>query len=79
MIPLYGFVPGDTCGVLVLVDSHATVATLGALLAEAASIRVTPGKAPAILWEGRMLDPTMTVADAGLSALDRVDLVAGVR
>lgn len=79
MMPLHGFVRGDTCGVLVLVDSQATIATLAALLAQAASIRVAPVGAPAVLWKGRVLDPGMTVAAAGLSSLDRVELVAEVR
>lgn len=79
MIPLHGFVPGDTCGVLVLVESGATIATLAAVLAQAASVRVHPATDPGILWEGRLLDPTSTIAAAGLSPLDRIDLVAEVR
>lgn len=79
MLPLHGFVRGDTCGVLVLVDSHATIATLAALLAQAASIRVAPSGDPAVVWKGRVLDSRLTVAAVGLSPLDRVELVTEVR
>lgn len=76
MLPLYGFVRGDTCCVLVLVDRQATIATLAALLAQAGSIRVAPARVPAVLWNGRVLDGKLTVAAAGLTPLDRVELVA---
>ncbi|HEY6724457.1 MAG TPA: toluene-4-monooxygenase system B family protein [Polyangiaceae bacterium] len=79
MLPLHGFVRGDTCGVLVLVDRQATIATLAALLAQAASIRVAPARAAVVSWNGRVLDANMTVAGAGLTALDRVELVAEVQ
>lgn len=75
MLPLHGFVPGDTCGVLVLVDRQATVATLAGLLAQAASIRVTPTAAYTVSWRGRVLDPNLTVAATGLASLDRIELV----
>jgi len=79
VIPLHGFVPGDTCGVLVLVERQATIATLAALLAQAASIRVTPATTSTVRFEGRVLDSSVTVAAAGLSPLDRVDLVVARR
>jgi hypothetical protein len=75
MIPLHGFVPGDTCGLLVLVEGQATVATLAALLAQAASVRVRPATAPRIRHEGRILDSTLSIEAAGLTPLDRIDLV----
>ena len=79
MLPLHGFVPGDTCGVLVLVDRQATVATLALLLAQAASIRVTPTAAHTVSWKGRVLEPNLTVAAVGLSSLDRIELVTEAR
>jgi hypothetical protein len=34
-----------------------------------------PSGTPRIYRSGRLLDPALTVAEAGLTALDRVDLV----
>ena len=41
-IPLYGFVEGDTLGVVVLARSEDTVRALAARLLEAAALRVAP-------------------------------------
>jgi hypothetical protein len=79
MMPLHGFVHGDTCGVLVLVEKQATVATLAELLAQAASIRVAPASRAVVYWKHCALDPSTTLAALGLSPLDRVDLVLEVR
>jgi len=76
LIPLYGFVSGDTLGVLVLVQGRDSVATLAATLAQATSMRVASGKRMNVVKNGVVLDPTLTVVDAGLSPLERVDLVA---
>jgi toluene-4-monooxygenase system protein B len=77
LIPLYGFVQGDTLGVLVLVQHEDSVATLAATLSEAANVRVAPFVDPRVCHAGRRLAPTLTVAEAGLKPLARVDLVEG--
>jgi Toluene-4-monooxygenase system protein B (TmoB) len=79
LVPLYGFVPGDTLGVLVLVDSDETVAELAATLAEAASVRIEASAPLGIRHNEVELDLEVSVANAGLGALDRVDLTAGGR
>ena len=75
LVPLYGFVPGDTLGVLVLVRSDDTIAALAASLAQAVSVRVLARGDLGIRSKGTHLDPRLTVARAGLTALDRVDLI----
>jgi hypothetical protein len=75
LVPLYGFVRGDTLGLLVLVHADDTVATLVASLVEAASVRVRPAERARIYAAGRELDPKSTILDAGLAPLDRVDLL----
>jgi hypothetical protein len=75
LVPLYGFVQGDTLGLLVLVRSTDTVAELAAVLQEAASVRVAPSPDVFVRHRRERLDPTVTVAAAGLTALDRVELV----
>jgi hypothetical protein len=78
LIPLYGFVRGDTLGLLVLVRSSDSIRTLAESLAEAAEVRVARFARAAVLSGGRRLDPDSTVAAAGLAPLERVDLVPEV-
>jgi hypothetical protein len=74
LIPVYGFVSGDTLGVLVLVHDQDTISTLTASLAQAASVRVRAGQRMNLSKDGLLLDPTLTVAEARLAPLQRVDL-----
>jgi hypothetical protein len=76
-IPLYGFVAGDSLGVLVVVDDHDTIAELGHRLSQAAAVRVAPRPGACVYARGKRLDGDATVHDAGLCALDRVDLAPG--
>jgi hypothetical protein len=75
-IPLYGFVAGDSLGVLVLIDDHDTIGELARRLAQAAAVRVAPRPHAWVYAHGKRLDHDATVLDAGLVALDRVDLIA---
>ena len=75
LVPLYGFVEGDTLGLLVLVRSTDTVAALAASLQQAAEMRVAPFADFAVRHRERRLEPRLTIAAAGLTALDRVELV----
>jgi hypothetical protein len=54
LVPLYGFLRGDTIGLLVLVHETDTVREIGRKLQEAAAVRV---------------------AEVGLQALERVDVI----
>jgi len=74
-MPLYGFVAGDTLGVVVLVRPEETFRDLAARLAEAASVRVAGKGRGRIVVKGRVIDPKTTVRSEGLTPLDRVDLV----
>jgi hypothetical protein len=75
LVPLYGFVHGDTLGLVVLVHDHELVSDLAARLQQAASVRVSPALHTAVYAHGQRLEPHLTVAAAGLHALDRVDVV----
>jgi hypothetical protein len=44
LIPLYGFLRGDTLGLMVLVHEQQTVRELAACLQEAACVRVAPAE-----------------------------------
>jgi toluene-4-monooxygenase system protein B len=75
LVPLYGFLEGDVLGLMVLVHDDEPVGEIAARLMQAASVRLPPKTEAVVYAKGRALDPTLTVARAGLRALDRVDVV----
>jgi hypothetical protein len=75
LVPVHGFVRGDTVGLLVLVHDTDTIADLAHMLAAAAAVRLAPAPRARVYRGAVELDPTDTVASAGLTALERVDLI----
>jgi hypothetical protein len=75
LVPLYGFLRGDTIGLVVLVQDTDRVREVARSLMEAAAVRVAPRAHADVYRNGTRLDPDATVAAAGLGALDRVDVV----
>jgi len=75
LVPLFGFLRGDTIGLVVLIHDHQTVSEIAQILQEAASMRVAPRSAASVYFKGAKLDPAATVSAAGLGPLDRVDVV----
>jgi Toluene-4-monooxygenase system protein B (TmoB) len=76
-IPLYGFLEGDTLGLLILAEEGDTLQALARKLQDAASLRVAGRDRVQVVYNGKTMDPTMTVAQAGLQALDRFDVISG--
>jgi toluene-4-monooxygenase system protein B len=76
LVPLYGFVQGDTLGLLVLVPDDGTVGAVAEKLQQAAAVRVAPRRRVHVYFRGQRLDPDLTVAAAGLVSLGRVDVVS---
>lgn len=74
MVPLYGFLEGDTVGLLILAHHDDTIAAVAEALVSAAGVRVAPGPPGAVVHRGRPLDPTATVSASGVEALDRIDV-----
>ena len=74
-IPLYGFLEGDTLGLLMLAEEGDTILQLARKLQDAANIRVSHSDNVDFLYDGKSIDPGLTVAQAGLQALDRFDVV----
>ena len=74
-IPLYGFLEGDTVGLLVLAEEDETILELARKLQDAASIRVARNEKIEFVYDGKAIDPGFTVAQAGLQALDRFDVI----
>jgi Toluene-4-monooxygenase system protein B (TmoB) len=76
-IPLYGFLQGDTVGLLILAEEDDTVEALAQKLQDAASLRVAGRSQVQVIYNERAIDPLITVAEAGLQALDRFDVISG--
>jgi len=75
LVPLYGFVQGDTMGVLVLAHDDMTLAEVREKLVEATALRAGTEHVGAALYaRGQRLDEKRTVADCRLAALERIDL-----
>lgn len=74
-IPLYGFLEGDTLGLLVLAEEGETVLEIARKLQDAASIRVARNDKIQFVYNGEAIDPGLTVAQTGLQALDRFDVI----
>ena len=75
LVPLHGFLQGDTLGLLLLVQDGDTLAHVARTLIDAAAVRVAPVLHARVFHAGVELPLTATVAGAGLAALDRIDLV----
>jgi hypothetical protein len=75
--PLYGFLQGDTIGLLILAEEADTLAALAQKLQAAASLRVAARDRVRVVYKDKTMDPTITVAQAGFEALDRFDVLSG--
>jgi Toluene-4-monooxygenase system protein B (TmoB) len=74
-IPLYGFLEGDTIGLLLLAEEGETVLQLARKLQDAANIRVARSDKIGLNYNGKSIDPGLTIAQAGFEAMDRFDVV----
>ncbi|HEU0199339.1 MAG TPA: toluene-4-monooxygenase system B family protein [Burkholderiaceae bacterium] len=74
LVPVYGFLEGDTMGLLVLAHDDMSIAEVIAKLRAAARVRTAWSGDAQALFRGIALDPLATVAEAGLAALDRIDV-----
>jgi hypothetical protein len=74
MIPLYGFVEGDTLGLIVLADDAETLDDVATKLRSAARLRAELEDPIEIVVNDRVIDPASIVAQAELRPLDRIDV-----
>jgi hypothetical protein len=77
LIPLYGFLEGDTLGLLVLAYKADTIRRLAERLQQSARTRVAHRPSVNVLYKGRVLEPDLTVEMVGIEPLERFDVVAG--
>jgi hypothetical protein len=75
LVPLHGFLRGDTIGLLVLVHDTDTIEELARILIAAAAVRVAPAPRARVFRGSEELSPEDTVGRVGLMALERVDLI----
>ena len=75
MIPLYGFLQGDTIGLLVLAEETDSASDLADKLQAAARIRVKYEPKMRVVYQGVIIAPQTTVAQAQMGALDRFDVI----
>jgi hypothetical protein len=79
MVPLFGFMVGDTIGLLVLAEEQDTMHILVNKLRQSALVRVDPSPpakaALRIRYRGQLLPAKLTVSQAGMEALGRFDVV----
>jgi hypothetical protein len=75
MIPLYGFLQGDSIGLLVLAEENDTAADLAKKLQSAAQIRVKAVAKVKVVYRGVVIGSHTTVAQAQMGALDRFDVI----
>lgn len=76
-IPLYGFLKGDTMGLVILGDEHESVRAVAAKLQQAASVRVPITDPISVFYKGQPVDLRLTLTQAGFEPLERFDVVPG--
>jgi hypothetical protein len=76
VIPLYGFLEGDTLGLLVLAYRGDTIAELAEKLQRSARVRVAHKPKVKLVYKGRVLPANLTLENAGIEALERFDVVS---
>lgn len=75
LVPLHGFLQGDSVGLLLLVQDTDTLAHVARTLIEAAAVRVAPARHVRVFRGDVELPLNETVGGAGLGPLERIDLV----
>ena len=73
-LPLYGFVEGDTVGVLILADKEESVESMARKLRDAVTLRVDASDDMEVVYQGVVLDPLITLEQALIAPLQRLDL-----
>ena len=74
-VPLYAFVRGDTLGLVVLARDDESIDELAQRLLRAAAPRVALSGKLHVLHRGKRLRGELSLSEAGVRPLDRVDLV----
>ncbi len=74
MIPLLGFLQGDTLGVLVFAQENDTMADVAKRLIQSCQVRVAFEGNPILLYKNKAMPDTALVSSVGFKLLDRIDV-----
>ncbi|MBL8473604.1 MAG: hypothetical protein KF778_07975 [Rhodocyclaceae bacterium] len=74
LLPLYGFLEGDTMGLLILAHDDWSMVRLAEQMRSSSRVRVAYDGPLAVYHEGRRLPTHYSVREAGLAALDCVNV-----
>ncbi len=74
MIPLLGFLQGDSLGLLVFAQDTDTIKDIARRLQKAANVRVAASDATMLYHKGKLLPDESLVKDIGFHLLDRIDV-----
>lgn len=76
MIPVYGFLQGDTLGILLFLYENDTIDGVREKLQQAAMVRVSPKNNLSVVYKNKVLNLNMTVSQVGIEPLERIDVRA---
>ena len=76
MIPVHGFLEGDTLGILLLLDEHETLASVVEKAQRSSRLRVAPRRDLRVVHRGVVLELDKRVAETPIAALERIDVVS---
>lgn len=74
LIPVYGFLEGDTIGLLILAHGDEKISDLANKLLSAAGVRIKNRGDSGLFHEGKLLDPDLPIESTSIKALDRIDV-----
>lgn len=77
MIPIYGFLEGDTIGLLIFAYPNETVQDLINKVQKSASVRIEPRANMQLLFKEHPVASQLTVKEMGVQPLDHFFVVQG--
>ena len=77
MIPIYGFLEGDTIGLLIFAYPNETVHDLINKVQKAAALRVQPKNDMTLVYKDQLMDLNSTVTQMGIQPLEHFFVVHG--
>lgn len=75
MIPVHGFLAGDTLGILLLLEEDETIASVVEKIQRSARLRVAHREHLLVVHRGVVLNPASRVRDTPIEPLERIDVV----
>lgn len=76
MIPVYGFLEGDTIGLLIFAYEDETVKMLIDKLQKSSQVRVAPRENMELIFQGKIQNKNERISKIGIGPLDRFDVLS---